>query len=183
MARVAPRRLRSFPPIIDGASRVLVLGTMPGPESLRRRQYYAHPANRFWTLVAAALGRQTPRSYAEKRAMLREGRIALWDTLRFCRRLSALDSDIRAARLNDVSALLARYPNIRAIFANGRGAERFLRRHGKEALAVPVQPLPSSSPANAGMSPAQKRRRWRALRRWLERGSQRTGAKKRGRSR
>ena len=40
LARGAPPApaKRSFPPIVDGRARILVLGTLPGEESLRRRE-------------------------------------------------------------------------------------------------------------------------------------------------
>jgi len=37
--------LQSFAPIIDKKCKILILGTMPGPESLRRKEYYAN-----WTV-------------------------------------------------------------------------------------------------------------------------------------
>ena len=43
----------SFPPIVGANARLLILGTLPGEELLRLRQYYGHPRNHFWPLVAA----------------------------------------------------------------------------------------------------------------------------------
>jgi G:T/U-mismatch repair DNA glycosylase len=36
--------LRSFKPLINKRSRVLILGSMPGPEALRKQQYYGDAA-------------------------------------------------------------------------------------------------------------------------------------------
>lgn len=49
-------RIKSFKPVIDKNSRVLILGSMPGNESLRLRQYYAHPRNLFWPLIYNIFG-------------------------------------------------------------------------------------------------------------------------------
>jgi len=43
--------LSSFPPIADPNSRLLILGTMPGEQSLRLGQYYGNPRNHFWRLI------------------------------------------------------------------------------------------------------------------------------------
>ena len=42
----------SFAPIIDGNTRILVIGTMPGAVSLERQEYYAHERNLFWKVVS-----------------------------------------------------------------------------------------------------------------------------------
>ena len=86
----------SFDPIVDDKSRVLILGTMPGVESLRKQKYYGHPRNAFWPIIAAVCGRELPVSYVEKTAMLLDGGIALWDVCRGCERegrpLAAIDA-------------------------------------------------------------------------------------------
>ena len=49
-------RSGGFPPVVNRESRVLVLGTLPGPESLRQRQYYAQSRNAFWRIMGALVG-------------------------------------------------------------------------------------------------------------------------------
>ncbi len=100
--------------------------------------------------------------------MLREGRIALWDTIRSCRRKGALDSRIKDVVPNDIPGLLGRFPGIRAVFVDGRKAQETLRRCYDQRIALPVSYLPSTSPANAGISSARKRALWSVLRKALE---------------
>ena len=78
--------IHSFDPIVDGGCRILVLGTMPGEESLRKQQYYGHPRNAFWPIMAALCGQELPDAYQHRKAMLLETRIALWDVCRRARR-------------------------------------------------------------------------------------------------
>ena len=75
-------KLQSFGPIADKHSRVLVLGTMPGAMSLAKRQYYGHPRNAFWPIMARLCDRELPEDYALRKAMLLDAGIALWDVLR-----------------------------------------------------------------------------------------------------
>ena len=45
----------AFAPVVDDATRLLILGSLPGDASLKAAQYYAHPRNGFWPLVGGVL--------------------------------------------------------------------------------------------------------------------------------
>ena len=58
----------SFAPIIDGNTRILVIGTMPGAVSLERQEYYAHERNLFWKVVSETFcGGRPIATYEEKK--------------------------------------------------------------------------------------------------------------------
>jgi hypoxanthine-DNA glycosylase len=167
------RRVHSFAPIADARARVLVLGSMPGERSLAQREYYAHPQNRFWRILATLTGVAHDAPYAVRIASLKDAGIALWDVLASCRRESSLDSAIERAsmRANDFAAFFAAHPRLTHVCFNGATAEAVFRRHVRATLPerpIRYERLPSTSPAHAGMPAAQKARRWRtALRRGL----------------
>jgi hypoxanthine-DNA glycosylase len=71
-------RVHSFAPISDARSRVLILGSMPGKASLRAKQYYAHPQNAFWRIIAALYELDAAAPYEMRVEALRERGIALW---------------------------------------------------------------------------------------------------------
>ena len=160
---------RSFPPIADPRARVLVLGTLPGEESLRRREYYAHPRNLFWPIVFALFGAKPATDYAERLAFVAARRIALWDVCELAEREASADSAIRRERPNAIDRLLDTHPLIRAVAFNGSGAERLYDRHFTRRTEVAYLALPSTSPAHARMDFAAKLTRWTALRDVLSR--------------
>ncbi|MBI2361990.1 MAG: DNA-deoxyinosine glycosylase [Elusimicrobia bacterium] len=156
-------RPRSFPPVIGRRPAVLVLGSMPGAESLRRRRYYAHPRNQFWRLLGDALGEDLASlAYRRRLAVLKRRGVALWDAIGECRRAGSLDSDIRGEVPNPVASLV-RSRGIRAVLLNGGKAAAVFRRHAAKDLpeGVFVAALPSSSPAAASVPYAEKAERWR----------------------
>lgn len=157
------RRLVGLAPVFDARARLLVLGSFPGAASLQAAQYYAHPRNAFWPVMAALTGEADlpARPYAERLQALREHRIALWDAVAACRREGSLDTAIEAAEPSDLPELVARLPELRAIACNGALAHKqtLLALAG---TAVPVLRLPSTSPAHAGLSLATKIDAWRA---------------------
>lgn len=155
-------RLESFPPFVDRRARVLVLGTMPGPEALRRREYYGFKGNHFWRIMIDLLAPGRALRYPEKVALIRRNRIALWDVLASCERVGAADSAIRNGALNDIPALLAKHPGIGTIFCNGTASARLYARHFGARIALPMIPLPSTSPAHATMPYVRKRELWAA---------------------
>ncbi len=160
---------RSFPPIFGPDAQVLILGSMPGIESLRRRQYYAHPRNAFWPIMGALFGAGPELPYARRVARLRAARVAVWDVLARCRRAGSLDTAIapKSARPNNLESLLRRAPRLRVVFFNGGAAEYWFRRCFGNRLDRPpfagrrYGRLPSTSPAHAGRSFEEKLAIWR----------------------
>ena len=155
-----------FPPIFDSRARVLILGSLPGDQSLRRRQYYGHPQNQFWKLLGAAFGQDLPPlEYERKCAFLLRKRIALWDVLEAAERRGSLDTAICKERPNDLPALFGELPRLRAVGCNGGKAHRSFRRHFGVWLnefpgEISLCRLPSSSPAYAAMPLEAKARQW-----------------------
>jgi hypoxanthine-DNA glycosylase len=159
---------KSFPPVVDKRSRVLVLGTMPGPVALKKQEYYGFPGNHFWTIIARLFGGERPETYRERLRLLRVHRIALWDVAESCVRPGSADSAMRDIKINAVDALLKSHPGIRAVFLNGRATETLFRRAFGAGVALPIIYLPSTSPAMASLSIEKKLRAWRALLPFLE---------------
>ncbi|MCU0928352.1 MAG: DNA-deoxyinosine glycosylase [Burkholderiaceae bacterium] len=139
---------------------MLVLGSFPSEASLAARQYYAHPRNHFWPIVAALLDEDLrARPYDERLERVRRHGLGIWDVYAACRREGSLDSAIEDAQPNDLPALVARLPSLRAIAHNGGESARAIRV--TRALGVPVWRLPSTSPANASWSFERKLAAWR----------------------
>lgn len=159
----------SFAPLAADDSKILILGSMPGRKSLAMQEYYAHPQNRFWKLLAQLLGEEVPQSYADKTAMLARHHIALWDTLAYCEREGSLDSDIKNEQPNDILRLLKEKKNIQAIFCNGGKAAAAFKKYFAKKLPCPVQVfyLHSTSPANARMRLADLAAEWQIILRYL----------------
>lgn len=163
--------VRSLPPALGPSPRALVLGSMPGVASLRAGQYYAHPRNAFWPLMQALFGVDAAAAYAARLRALGAAGVALWDVLAECERPGSLDSAIAPASIavNDIAALLRRAPTLRVIALNGGAAARLFDRHvapklGEATRRIDLLRLPSTSPAHAARTFAQKVEAWRALR-------------------
>jgi hypoxanthine-DNA glycosylase len=148
---------------------VLVLGSAPSVLSLQKQQYYGNPRNAFWPLMADLLGRSAGEDYAARTRMLLEARIALWDVLASAERPGSLDASIVATTVvvNDFEAFFAGHPRVRAVFFNGRAARAFWDRRVRGIQALPaglaLTTLPSTSPANAALTRAEKAAAWQAL--------------------
>ncbi len=167
--------IRSFAPIADAHARVLILGSMPGKASLAAGRYYAHAQNLFWEILGDITGAAPSLPYATRVRALKSSGIALWDVLESCTREGSLDSAIDEAtmRANDFVAFYRAHSRIDQVFFNGAKAEACYRGQVLPVLAgAAASPghrrLPSTSPANASMSRAYKRKVWKqALRQAL----------------
>ncbi|MFA7230968.1 MAG: DNA-deoxyinosine glycosylase [Victivallaceae bacterium] len=156
--------LLSFSPSAAPDAEILILGSMPGIESLRQQQYYAHPRNIFWKIMGIMFNFDEALPYPQRMEVLLQNRIALWDTVHSCVRSGSLDSAIRQVEPNDFEALLERCPHIRRICFNGQAASNLFFKHtGKMKLPqLEHIVLPSTSPANAAMPYAKKLSLWAA---------------------
>ena len=146
-------------------SRVLILGSMPGVESLNQQQYYAHPRNLFWEFMGELFGADRDLLYEERLAVLRRNGVALWDVAHTCRREGSLDANMMDVEANDFRALFTEAPHIHTVFFNGQKAAALFRKlvQPKLQLKLKMISLPSTSPANASISIEAKRRAWRQI--------------------
>ncbi|WP_428242270.1 DNA-deoxyinosine glycosylase [Gynuella sp.] len=159
---------RSFSPVIEENSEVLVLGSMPGEASLRQQQYYGHPQNLFWEILLECEGYEANTlDYADKLALLKNKKVALWDVLEYCERPGSLDSSIvtETEQANDLITLLRQYRNIRKICFNGKKSYQSFHRHVLRDntdffQTYKLVTLPSTSPANASIPRTVKYQQW-----------------------
>jgi hypoxanthine-DNA glycosylase len=164
----------SFPPIINSRCKVLILGSMPGVESLRQQQYYAHPRNAFWPIMAELCQFDLQLSYQQRCEQLLSNGIAVWDVLKACHRPGSLDQHIDNSTIeaNDFKTLLESHPDIQHLFFNGAKAEQVFNKHVKMQLtnieSLKLNKLPSTSPAHAAMNLPTKTKVWQnAISAWL----------------
>lgn len=145
-------KCKSFSPSINKNSKILILGSMPGVKSLTEQQYYAHPQNRFWKLMALICKNKNLQNsdYKTKLKILLKNGFALWDVIRSCDRSGSLDSDIKNEIPNDIKGLLYKYPNIKKIYLNGNKSYSAFKKYFPELLTeYNCTKMPSTSPANA----------------------------------
>jgi len=137
----------SFTPILSAQPKVLILGTMPSATSLQKNEYYAFPGNVFWKIISAIKGIDCPTVYTEKRKLILEMDLALWDVCHTCIRPGSADSAIQKEEPNELKELLDAYPSIRAILFNGKTAEKLFHKHFMKMEGVQLFVMPSTSPA------------------------------------
>jgi hypoxanthine-DNA glycosylase len=157
--------LASFAPVVASDTRVLILGSLPGAASLAASQYYGHPRNNFWRLVGDVIGvALVGMDYETRLSTLLAHRIGLWDVIANARRIGSLDSEIRDPTHNDLLTLVDALPELGTIAFNGGTAAKIgLKALGNRAAEYRILGLPSSSPAHASLSYAQKLVSWLQL--------------------
>ena len=154
---------RSFAPIIYSNTKILVLGSLPGKKSLELREYYGHPRNRLWKILAHLTGNEIPKNYERKKEFLFKNNIGLWDLAHSAYRQGSLDSNIKKENPNDIEDLLESYETIKVIGFNGKKSEKMFYKYFTEKLGIKYVPLPSTSPANMAINFEEMCSRWSEL--------------------
>ncbi len=158
--QVASRLKESLPPLIDENSEILILGTMPGEESLQKGEYYASSRNSFWKIIACLFhGNKGFNDYKEKEECLKEHHIALWDVLSSCEREGSSDANITNEDLNDIENLLKQYPNIHLIVCNGKEAFSYI-----ENMKLEIDSVAAESTSNTNAKTLEKKvENWKSI--------------------
>lgn len=167
----AAQSLKGLPPLINPASaRTLILGSMPSEASLAEQAYYAHPRNQFWPLMEALFGVARDLPYPQRCKKLVAHNVAVWDVLSQCLREGSLDSSIVESSIvpNDIGGFLQSHHTIQHVFFNGHKSRQIFKRYIADKVSslereITYQRLPSTSPANAGLSLDEKLQSWRVV--------------------
>ena len=151
-----------IPPVFDENSKILILGSFPSVRSREEGFFYGHPQNRFWKVLSAVLGEETPVTTTDKKAFLLRSRIALWDVIGSCDVDGSSDSSIRNVTANDLRIIL-NAADIKEIYVNGKTAFRYYKKYSEPVINRPAVCLPSTSPANAAWSLGRLIEEWEEL--------------------
>ena len=160
-------QLHTIAPVYDENSRILILGSFPSVKSREAAFFYGHPQNRFWRVLAAVLGEETPQTAAEKKSLLLRHGVALWDVIASCDIAGSSDASITNVAPNDLSRILDAAP-VRRIFCNGGTALRLYQKYQQNSTGIPAAGLPSTSPANAAWTLNRLVSVWNVIRTELE---------------
>ena len=154
--------IHPFPPLYNENSKTLILGSFPSVKSRESLFFYGHPQNRFWRVVSYIYGQKLPVSIEDKKALILDHGLALWDTIHSCTVTGSSDSSIKDVVPNDLSGIIAN-SRIDRIFCNGTLSYRVYQRHIRPAIGWEAVKLPSTSPANAAYSLEKLLAAWRVI--------------------
>lgn len=160
------KRINSFPPIADGSSEVLILGSVPGAKSLEMQQYYAFPQNQFWRIMFHLFDEEFSQDYETRINLLKKNKVALWDVIESCERKGSLDTEIRDEIDNDILKLVEDHPSIKTIFCNGQKSYKNLVKILGKDFKIPVIVLPSTSPLHT-VKFEEKLESWKVIKDYL----------------
>ncbi|MBQ6697498.1 MAG: DNA-deoxyinosine glycosylase [Oscillospiraceae bacterium] len=151
-----------FPPLYNKDSKILILGSFPSVKSREQMFFYGHPQNRFWKVVSSVFERDEPETIEEKKQLLYENGVALWDVIASCEIAGSSDSSIKNVKVNDISKILEE-SDIRQIFVNGKTAEKYFKKYTQAQINKEAVCLPSTSPANAVWSLEKLVEAWQVI--------------------
>ena len=134
-------------PIINPDCEILILGSFPSVKSREVSFYYGHPQNRFWKIIGA-LTHSEYQTVEDKKRMLLDHHIAVWDIIHSCTITGSSDSSIKDVVPNDIKSLI-KGTKIQRIYCNGGTSLKLYKKYQEKKVGIKAILLPSSSPANA----------------------------------
>ena len=155
-----------FEPVFDENSKVLILGTFPSVKSRENQFYYGHPQNRFWKVIAGLTESKVPQTIEEKKKLLLEHGIAIWDVIESCDIIGSSESSIKNVVPADIERVVAN-SKIQNIYANGGTAKKLYEKYSQKKTGREIIGLPSTSPANAAYSLERLLECWQEVKKGL----------------
>lgn len=151
-----------FPPLFDENSKTLILGSFPSVKSRETMFFYGHPQNRFWKLIAALYGEETPTDIDEKKSLILRRNLALWDSIQSCTITGSSDSSVKDVMPNDLSIIINN-SRVDRIFCNGALSYKMYMKFIFPKSNIKATKLPSTSPANAAFSLGRLLEEWEVI--------------------
>jgi double-stranded uracil-DNA glycosylase len=139
-----------FGPVYDQNSTILILGSIPSSKSRQAGFYYAHPQNRFWSIINQ-LYHLNLITISDKKSFLINNHIALWDTIYSCEITGSSDSSIKKVKVNNIKQLINK-TQIKYIYCTGKVSYNIYNKYIYPTTLIKAAYLPSPSPANAKMT-------------------------------
>lgn len=158
--------LHTISPVYDKNSKILILGSFPSVKSRETQFFYGHKQNRFWRVLALLLNENIPETTVEKKQLLLQNKIALWDVVKSCTISGSSDSTIKNVVPNDIGQIL-RTSDISQIFTNGGTADKLYKKHIYPYTGRTALKLPSTSPANASFTLERLLTEWNVILKYL----------------
>ncbi len=151
-----------IPPLFDENSKTLILGSFPSVKSREAAFFYGHPQNRFWSVLAAIYGIDKPETVEEKKKLILQNSLALWDVIASCEIVGSSDSSITDVTANDLSIIIEN-SKVDKIFVNGKTAEKYYNKYTYPKTGIKAICLPSTSPANAAWNLEKLVKAWKII--------------------
>lgn len=152
----------TFDPVFNAESKILILGSFPSVKSRENNFFYGHPQNRFWKVMANVLNWKMPTTIEEKRKMLLENHVAVWDVIASCSIVGSSDTSIKDVVVNDFSKILEN-SKVERIYVNGGKAYELYHKYAEKVTGIQAVKLPSTSPANAAWSLEKLIKTWKEI--------------------
>lgn len=156
------KALHNIEPLWNQNSKILILGSFPSVKSREAKFYYSYKYNRFWKVVSKVINCEEPSTIEEKKRILLENNIALWDVIESCNIQGSSDSTISDVKANNITLITDNAP-IEKIFTNGCKADALYRKYLQKVTGIKAIMLPSTSPANAKYSLDSLVDKWNAI--------------------
>ena len=154
--------IHPFPPLFDENSKPLILGSFPSVKSRESMFFYGHPQNRFWKVLAIIFNQPIPQNIEDKKNLVLDNGLALWDSIHSCTVIGSSDSSIKDVIPNDIRDIIQN-SNINRIFCNGALSHKMYMKYIFPDTGIKAVKLPSTSPANATFSLEKLVEEWKMI--------------------